>query len=452
MKKRWLAMSLVFALVLSLCGCTARSIQNTGDGSAQTEPRSVEGSADHSAAEHSENASALVSAPVQYPELPRDYEERWKVLEDNPVEEDFLRGMNLFAQQTTRQVLGEEGGCWSPLSLYYALALAAEGAQGETQSQLLTLLGTDAEKLGEQCGHLFRRLYADSEEGTLLVANSLWMDDEVGGIPVRFREEYLKKAGEQYFSSLFTVDFSDSATGGKIGDWVEENTRKKLRFEPEANDAQILAILNAIYYKSAWVDAFSENQTKPDTFRRSDGTEQTADFLHQTRNGICVNGDGYLFASLPLTDGAQMNFCLPDEGVDLRGLLEDPKLFAAPDRSQGKECELHWSVPKFTQDSHWSPKEALETLGVTTAFTGDADFSGMTDAAACITDIQQGTHIGVDENGVEAAAYTYISMETTGALPEELEVVEMNLNRPFFYTITTEDGVVVFAGIVESVE
>jgi serpin B len=65
--------------------------------------------------------------------------------------------------------------------------------------------------------------------------------------------------------------------------------------------------------------------------------------------------------------------------------------------------------------------------------------------------IQQGTHLGIDEEGVEAAAYTMASLEAAGAMMEEPEVVEMNLNRPFLYTITSDEGAVLFLGICDQV-
>jgi serpin B len=52
----------------------------------------------------------------------------------------------------------------------------------------------------------------------------------------------------------------------------------------------------------------------------------------------------------------------------------------------------------------------------------------------------------MDENGVEAAAYTIIEMETGSAAPPE-EQIEMNLNRPFLFTITSREGAVLFIGV-----
>lgn len=443
MKTKLLAFLLALSMVLSLCACNASA--NTAPGEESSPARSSlpggEGSAEDVPAEP-------VSVQAEYPTFPADWEERARVLEENPVDEDFLAAVNRFALRSGAQILQEEGGCYSPLSLYYALALAAEGAQGQTAEELYALLGADGDRLGEQCSNLFRRLWTDDEEGTVLMANSLWLDEVVQGQPVHFREKYLQKAVERYYASVFTADFSDAATGQRIGDWVYENTREKLRFEPQPNEDQMMAILNTVYFNSPWRKPFLEGQTKDDTFTRADGTEQTVPFMHHTEEGDYYRGEGYAAASLSLLKG-RMHFYLPDEGVDVRSLLEREDLFTPPVPEEGKSWEIAWSVPKFTCESKWSVIPALQKLGLNLPFSGGADFSGLSDVPARITAIEQGTRIGVDEDGVEAAAYTYVALEALGASMEKPEPVEMNLNRPFLYTITSEDGAVLFLGICE---
>lgn len=452
MKTKLLALLLALTMALGLCACTVAARQGDGSGSAPARDTSSApgGGESEGKAAADRSDGEPVSVQATYPTPPADWEQRMRVLEDNPVDSAFLESLNRFALHSGAQILKGEGGCFSPLSLYYALALAAEGARGQTAEELHALLGMDGDALGEQCSNLFRRLYADDEEGTVLMANSLWMDEEVQGVPVHFREEYLKKAAERYYASLFTVDFSDAAAGQKIGDWVYENTHERLRFEPEVNEMQLLAILNTVYFNSPWWKPFEEELTGDDSFTRADGTEQTVPFMHREEEGDFYRGEDYAVASLGLHKG-QMTFYLPDEGVDVHSLLERENLLDQPEYEEAADQirTIQWSVPKFACESRWSVIPALQALGLKLPFSGEADFSGLTDTPAKITAIEQGTRMGVDENGVEAAAYTYMALEATGISLEEPEVVEMNLNRPFLYTITGEDGVVLFLGICD---
>ena len=91
--------------------------------------------------------------------------------------------------------------------------------------------------------------------------------------------------------------------------------------------------------------------------------------------------------------------------------------------------------------------EILSALGMNDAFTGEADFSGISDQEPLfISNIRQNAHLGIDEEGVEGAAYTEI-MYAGAALPKD--EAEMILDRPFLYAIEN-NGQIVFIGICEN--
>ena len=58
-----------------------------------------------------------------------------------------------------------------------------------------------------------------------------------------------------------------------------------------------------------------------------------------------------------------------------------------------------------------------------------------------------GRQLALDENGVEAAAYTAIGIEKMSLMPDA-EPVEFKLDRPFFYYVTSPDGAVLFVGVL----
>ena len=105
--------------------------------------------------------------------------------------------------------------------------------------------------------------------------------------------------------------------------------------------------------------------------------------------------------------------------------------------------EVVWKIPKFKFDTECELVGTLKTLGIENAFGPDADFSGITDDPASISVIIQQTHIGIDENGVEASAFTQISLFGV-ARPNGR--AEMILNRPFIFAITSANGTLLFIG------
>ena len=108
--------------------------------------------------------------------------EAWlDALEQNPIDQSFVDSLAAFAYRSTASVLGDGADdakanrMYSPLSLYYALALANEGAAGQTRDEIASVLGAPSTvDVPQQCGNLFRVLATDPFS-TVDLANSIWM-------------------------------------------------------------------------------------------------------------------------------------------------------------------------------------------------------------------------------------------------------------------------------------
>lgn len=382
-----------------------------------------------------------------------DVEARIKTFEDNPVDEMFTNSVKNFSYLTAStllssylnasKIMGHADGNlnYSPLSPYYALAVAAMGASGKTQDELLSVLGVkDKETLSKECGNLYRRLYMDNESGKVKIANSLWLDKQV-----EWKQDYVKNVAKNFYASIFSEDFADGNTASKISNWIAENTNGTLAPEIELMPNEIMTILNTIYFKAAWSDEFFEENTKQDSFYLDGGAEIKCDFMNRVTDSTFAKGDGFTRSSLGFANHMKMEFVLPDEGVSVESLLSSPeKLKEALEGGTEDYGIVTWSVPKFGYDSSINLVDTLKKLGINSAFGDEADFSGITDNWAYIGNITQGTHIAVDEKGVEASAYTMVNEAGTGAPTEE---VDMILNRPFLYAITTADNTPLFIGV-----
>lgn len=395
--------------------------------------------------------ASAVAMPV-YPEgiAFEDSDARRELRDSNPVNEDTVSAVNQFSYNTAAQVLtgSEANACYSPLSLYYALALAATGAEGSTQDELLALLGAgNITELSEQCGNLYRLLYTDNEISRLKIAGSLWLDNEMEGQTISFKDSFIKNATEHFYASLFSVDFADESAGKAMGQWISDNTNGTLAPQFNTDAQQIMSILNTVYFYDQWIDRFDADKTEEDTFYPENGEETVCDFMNMTyaSHGFS-KGDGYIRSSLGLKASGSMIFILPDEGVAVSELLSSPqKLEEIFTQGKGKNGKVIWSVPKFGYGSSFDLIDTLKALGVASAFSLEsADFSGITDAPAFISGVKQETHISIDENGVEASAFTKIDY-AGAAMPEDQ--AEMILNRPFIYGITAGNGTLLFVGV-----
>lgn len=400
-------------------------------------------------------------ASAKYPESVAydDYDILREIKENNPVSPAYLKGMEDFSANTAVEILRTQdqtkNTLYSPISLYFALALTASGAKNQTQEEILTLLhmkDSGIKQLERETGNLYRLLYRDNKVGKFHIANSLWMAHEVP-----FNQAFLDTATKNYYASLFSVDFSDKKTGKLMGKWVSENTNGMLEGEHKTDSDFILSLLNAIYFYDEWEDPFDKRDTKKDTFNCADGQKISGDFMNKSFTGHpFIKGEEYVYSSLSFKNGASIHFYLPNEGENVYDLISSSekmkKLLACHDARTKKETgTVVFQIPKYDYGSKFLLNNPLMKMGMKTAFDGNADFSGITRAEkARVSEVIQETHITIDEKGCEAAALTKVNFAKGTSVEPVENKVAMNLDRPFLYTITSENGVVLFMGIINN--
>lgn len=386
-----------------------------------------------------------------YAEPTADLSEMGGIL--NIQEIPTIDGYNSFVSVLSAAVIdGRTNKNLSPISVYLAVAMAAEGARGDTQAELLALLGEDSiESLRLNAENMLKALSGKGRTGELVLANSIWMGMQ--DKDVTFHEAYLKTLADSYGAEAQTVPFGEEEAVRRIVAWIREKTRDKIKVSDDAMqfDADTLAVLiNTIYLKDSWQTPFEEGNTVQGTFYGLDGQQLNVNYMcREDGDAEIVRGDGYLRYSLTLGEVGQMVFVLPDEGVTLESLLGNrDKIEELLHGGDAKRADVNVMVPKFTFQDRTDLEEILMDLGVWTCFTGGADFSGMTNTPAHISRILQESRIGVDEKGVEAAAYTMIALAKGGVSFEPREQVDFHLTRPFLYAIESRDGTVLFIGTV----
>lgn len=263
---------------------------------------------------------------------------------------------------------------------------------------------------------------------------------------------------EDYYASSYGLPMGTSGADKTIAAWLNQQTNDLLTDDTGAirtEKRDLLRLYNTIYYKAPWQAEFFGGATAEDIFTAADGTEQRADFMHIAIEGSPVRkGEDYRCASLYLKDGGQMTFYLPDEGVTVEELLQRENfLQEAEDLLVDTfEVRVNWSVPKFDLHDSLKLNDALQALGVTDAFDKNkADFAPLTEQPAYVESVNQAARVKIDEEGVEAAAYTEVDTNAAAAPPQEMPEEEMNLNRPFLFVIW-KDGAPLFVGAVQTME
>ena len=377
------------------------------------------------------------------------YPTRTQKTEERADTEELVR----FSSETAEASLPVgENAVYSPVSLYLALGMLTELTEGRTKEQVTELLGvSDNESLRQWTQSLWRQLYRDEKDSALWLGNAAFLNETMP-----FHKEPLEVLAEDYYASSYGLPMGTSAADKAIAAWLDQQTNNLLTDDTGAirtEKRDLLRLYNTIYYRAAWQAEFFGGATAEDIFNAADGTEQKTDFMHISIEGSPVaRGEGYRCASLYLKDSGEMTFYLPDEGVTVEELLQRENLLGELLPVDEWVVQVNWSVPRFDIHDSLKLNDALRALGVTDAFDKNkADFAPLTEQPAYVESVNQAARVRIDEEGIEAAAYTEVDVDAAAAPPQELLEEEMNLNRPFLFAIWKE-GAPLFVGAVQTME
>jgi serpin B len=214
-----------------------------------------------------------------------------------------------------------------------------------------------------------------------------------------------------------------------------------------------LVLTNAVYLNALWVNQFPADETKQRPFYPERSGPSPADLMHLRSRLAYQRGDGYQAVLLPYRGGSlAMAVVLPDGPLSeftghvaglggvgglLSGLL-----------SEGDERLIDLSLPRFRVNASFSLADTLQQLGVRTAFTGAANFSGITqDEQLSISAVVHKAYIDVGEEGTEAAAATAVIIRQLTLTRKPQPDVTLVVDRPFLFAIVeTDSGLPLFLG------
>jgi serpin B len=371
----------------------------------------------------------------------------------------LVEGNSAFAFELYRELKEEDGNLFcSPYSLSLALVMTYAGARGETEEQMADALNFNLtqDRLHPALNALSLELDSrgegakgkDGGDFRLNIVNAIW-----GQKDYEFLAAYLDTLAANYGAGLRVLDFANEPEESRIAinDWASDQTEGRIKNvlpEGSVDSLTRFILANAIYFNAAWKYEFDEDRTRDDPFYLLEGGEVTVPMMRQTRSFGYAEGDGYQAVEL-LYDGSELSMVifLPREGSfeAFEQALDSEQANAIINAVGHREVAL--TMPRFEFDSAFDLNPALEAMGMPIAFSGDADFSGMTGGKDLYIDgVMQKAFVSVAETGTEAAAVSIVSMAPT-SMPEP--PVEFNANRPFIFLIRDiETGTILFLGRV----
>ena len=369
---------------------------------------------------------------------------------------EFINSTNEFSFNMYQELTeGNENVFFSPYSITTALGMAYEGARGETAAEMEQVLEIPKDRqtrldMMKEYQSIFNK---KGPSYNLSTANSYWLRE--GG---SLKQEYKDAIENYYLAHGEELDFAGDPAGSvdTINEWVEGETNEKIKDLLSVQDIDYMTYLvltNAIYFKSDWKYQFDESATENMDFHLSDGTDITTDMMRMCDEDIDLkyssNSEVQLLQLPYENNEISMYVMLPKENDigTVSSKLDISYLNTLKSDLTAKYIDLY--LPKFKLEEKYRLKKNLKNMGMSTAFTSNADFSGINNAGLFITKVIHQSFIEVNEEGTEAAAATAVIMGnfSAGSAPDP---IQFKADRPFMFIIEhKESGQILFMGKVE---
>ena len=329
----------------------------------------------------------------------------------------------------------DENTLVSPLSVLYALSMTANGAAGDTLSQMEAVLGMDAQQRNSWLYSYTNGLKNEN----LFLANAIWLKDDKG---FAVEPEFLQTNANYYNAGLYSAPFND-ATCKEINGWIEGKTAGMVKdMLDEIPKEAIMYLVNALAFEAKWAEVYDEYQVRENVFTTENGETRDAELMYSGEDGRFLEDDlatgfvkwyddhRYAFVALLPNEGVSVAEYVQSLSAEhLRQMIKNPKSY-----------EVTAAIPKFETEFFTDMGSVLEGMGMRNAFNSSlADFTRLgshTNGNIYISQVLHKTVICVAEQGTQAGAATVVAVAPEAAPPgEPVEIKKVILDRPFVYMI-----------------
>ncbi len=369
----------------------------------------------------------------------------------------LIEADNEFAFEIFKEVLqneeNEKNIMISPLSISLALAMAYNGADGETKEAMentLHLHGLSTEDINKSYQSLINALLSVDPKVIMEIANSIWYREDFS-----VKEDFLNINKTYYNAEVAKLNFSDPASIDIINQWVSDKTHDKIdKIVDQISPMDVMFLINAIYFKGTWKYEFDENDTHEASFYDENGNSLSDVQMMMIKGDFNYTSNDLFHAiELPYGQGNySMIVMLPQSGVSIDSLVNNMNNEKWKTWMEGFYNRPDFGVflPKFKFEFEKELEEVLTNLGMGVAFSDFADFTKInSNGGLFISSVKHKTFIEVNEEGTEAAAVTSVTISYTSIEPAN----EFRADHPFVFIIKEKfTNAIMFMGKVAEPE
>lgn len=339
----------------------------------------------------------------------------------------------------------------SPISIINALGMTANGAVGDTLTQMETVFGASNLDISTYLMY-YNELIEKTSVNKVNLANSIWFKDTTRFQP----NQVFLQTNKNYFDADIYKSTFDNSTVEEINNWVKTNTSGMIEsILDEIPESAIMYLVNAISFDAEWEEIYKEINVNQGDFYNLDGSVSTVEFMTSQEQKFIELDTATGFVKPYKNNEYSFVGLLPNKGVTIEQLsAEISEIGLGNVIENTKMEEIDVILPKFQVEYFAELSELLSTMGIVDAFDSEkADFSSMAvgDGNIYVGKVLHKTYINVDEKGTQAGASTAVEMMMKMSMP--MPKKEVRLDSPFMYMIVdNKENIPLFIGNINYFE
>ncbi|MCB1109783.1 MAG: serpin family protein [Chlamydiia bacterium] len=340
----------------------------------------------------------------------------------------------------------------SPLAISSSLLMAYMGAKGETAHQIAAGLHLTLPQNQVVPAYLSLANHL-TEAGKVEISNAMWVDTDA-----HILSSYQSIVKKGFNGEIQLVNFAKPQIAArKINAWVYDKSHEKIQnfINPsDISSSTRMILLNNLLVKGSWKSPFLTQSTGTHPFTQYDGNTVLCKMMRQVNDFYYFENEDTQVVALEIESlDSHLAFVvfLPRKASDNIYNFYYSQDESKPEGfltylSQLRRTSVDVSIPKFITSQKVNLIPLYRALGINSALTRSADFSGIDGTKnLMINKSFQQNVLSIDEGGIFAAAATGTSFSLKSTRPDaEASFVA---DRPFLYAIYDFDtGLLLFLG------
>lgn len=387
----------------------------------------------------------------------------------------FLEKIQVFSSTLSERLISKygesENTVISPISVYMALALACECAEGETRDEILNAVGVTydevslyTKQLYAFCNQEFKSISAIGLEQTDAyedLTNSLWIDRDLTYI-----QEGIDRLAENYNCDSFKTSFATDEASKLINDYIKDKTNGLIKGDLDFDPETVFVLMNTFYLKEIWNETGRDLEFTSEYygFKATDGSESSTKLLQGYYNGGKVYEEEDHKTFYTTTEhGFKIYFIIPKDGYTAASVMTDENIINTIQRKDwcfydDEKLEKYYTrvlFPEFEADFNKDIRPTLEEdFAIKSFFDPDkCDVSGVFAGDAYCQSVIHRASLTVNKKGIEGAAITVMPVCGAAGPGEYLQVYEdLIVDKAFGFILTDTYGTILFSGVINDIK